>query len=195
MTCPTDKGIQHLTGLTNLRTLSLQSTDIETQSLNVIKNFTNLTCLNLCGCRFIQDSDAPLIAELKNLTYLNISYNQSISNFAIPHLAQLPNLVVLDLIGCFRVNDNAIPDFEKFPSLQKFDFGGRGEGEFIYRRITDEGVARLTTAINQRMLGLGGDKAKFDSLDPETFVILQMLRDNIMLWTDDEEVTGKSREC
>lgn len=140
-----NSGLRHISNLTTLQSLNLDSRDISDDGLkylprtltsldifsgritdtgcgHIAKICTALKALELCGGG-IGDLGCTFLANLENLTRLNLSQNDRISNRGAAALATLTNLRTLNLSNT-RVNGSALRFFSGLRKLQSLAIYG-----------------------------------------------------------------------
>ena len=91
----TEKGLEQLEFLKNLRSLDLHDTNLDDDSFQRICNLTNLEVLWM-GMTRVSDKGMKFIENLRNLTQLNI-YDTQITEKGLEHIGKLPNLMYLQI--------------------------------------------------------------------------------------------------
>jgi len=139
----TDAGLRHLSGLTNLRALNLESTAITDAGLAELNRLTALEHLSLMGTG-VTDAGTGQLAALTNLKQLELtSTNVTGSGFA--KLKGLTHLAVLDLQET-ELTDEGVEQLTAFPRLWHLAIASP--------HVTDAGVAHLKGMTSLRTLGL-----------------------------------------
>ncbi|PRQ36253.1 putative P-loop containing nucleoside triphosphate hydrolase, leucine-rich repeat domain, L [Rosa chinensis] len=82
------------------------------------KNFSRLTCMNLCHCTSLKK--LPDLSGIPNLKELDLSGCESLKE--LPDLSGIPNLKKLDLSGCESLKK--LPDLSGIRNLIEFDLSG-----------------------------------------------------------------------
>ena len=72
----TDAHFRLLTGMVNMRILSIGRNGISDQVMRVIRQMKNLVELNLGGCGLVSDAGIKAIRGLKQIQYLNIDKDE-----------------------------------------------------------------------------------------------------------------------
>jgi internalin A len=178
----TDAAIAFLRGHHQLKTLNLRGTDVTDTSLAYIAELTNLRSLDIS---FTQITDVGLehLASLPQLEELNLGGNK-ISGVGLHVLKLLPKLKKLSFYGIQRRNagwcwapvltDLELETISRLTALEDLNLGfgvalgtprpndlGPADGEAECRiaggtRITDFGLAKLTTLEKLKHLDLSG---------------------------------------
>jgi Leucine-rich repeat (LRR) protein len=137
VTRTTKRGLNQLSGLTNLQTLSVvsglslaESGGIDEVPLN-LSAFTNLKTLSLSGLS-LQDMDVASMAGLRHLEWLNL--NGTFTEETLSYLKDLSELKLLDITGVTCVNGEGLAQLGGLKRLEDLTVRGR---------ITDTALARL----------------------------------------------------
>ncbi len=128
----TGAGLVHLSGLKNLRELTLPPTFTDA-GMSHIQEFTALERLKLVGTQ-ITDDGMKHLRGLKRLYYLDLC-NTQITDAGIVHLRGLTNLVVVDLGGT-RITGAGLQHLARATKLERL-------GLWETAGITDAGIAHL----------------------------------------------------
>jgi hypothetical protein len=106
----TDAGLVHLRGMTGLRVLTLNDSDVTDAGLAHLRGLTKLEGLDL---RNAKATDAGLVhlQGLKKLEVLDLS-NTQVTDAGLVHLERLTELIYLDL-GNTRVTDAGVAELDK----------------------------------------------------------------------------------
>lgn len=135
-----DKGLAHLSSLTNLRELRLAQTRVKGTAL---APFVNLRRLDLNYSSF-DDSGMSSLAHMKQLERLSVR-DTLVTDAGLRHLAGLTNLVSLDLYGA-KITDAGVKHLANLKKLQQLNLLGA--------TITDEGLETLASLPELRELNL-----------------------------------------
>ena len=139
-------GFAHLANLKNLRTLSLDGTNVDDEAaLSSLKDLTALTEINL-EATMISDAGTQFLSTLINLEYLNLN-GTMISDTSLSQLAGLPALSRLALNGT-RLNGAGLAYLKGLPRLEELNLESTGVG--------NAGLAHLAGAISLKLLHLKG---------------------------------------
>lgn len=139
------RDIELLSGLPNLRRLSLAQTRASAGTFEEIKNLPNLRQLDLTAT-LAGNAEVRQIAELKRLEALSLS-DTRITNRALSYLKELPQLAELALANT-RIGDEGIAHLEEISTLKKLNLGNV--------RVSPQGILRLRKALpNTAMEGSG----------------------------------------
>jgi len=201
----TDAAIAFLRGHRQLKTLNLRGTDVTDTSLAYIAELTNLRSLDIS---FTQITDVGLeyLASLAQLEELNLGGNK-ISGVGLHVLKLLPKLRKLSFYGIQRRNagwcwapvltDLELETISRLTALEDLNLGfgvglgtprpndlGPADGEAECRiaggtRITDFGLAKLTTLERLKHLDLSGAAITANGL--KTLASLRNLQ-RLSLW-------------
>lgn len=112
----TDNDLQNITGLTELRSLSLWGCEKITNAATVyINNFKELRSLELGMTQFTQ------IGKLKDLAHLKYLYIEGtrITDSDLKAITHFPNLTELDMLDCTMITDKGITNLKKLKHLKK----------------------------------------------------------------------------
>jgi hypothetical protein len=160
----TDKGLVHVGGLTQLRTLSLGQTNIGDEGLSYLRDLTNLENLNLHGTKITNEGLVHL-RGFKKLWQLSLDSTE-LSDEGLAHLRELPitNLIIsntkvkgaglahlaghptLGTIGAEK-NDIHPQHFKHLADLPNLSWLSIGMPE-----VTDEAITNLQQLKNMRYL-------------------------------------------
>ncbi|MCC7418722.1 MAG: hypothetical protein IT428_00435 [Planctomycetaceae bacterium] len=92
-----DAGLRKLLPLKKINYLDLQSQEITSEGLEVLKGFPELEHLYLAG-NPIGDSGLPALEAIPKLNWLSLEYCGSVTDQGVPHLKKLTGLKVLALL-------------------------------------------------------------------------------------------------
>ncbi len=106
---------------------------------------SNLTSLELLGCRNITDDGLKEVSKLKNLTWLNLRWC-NITNEGLKEVSKLENLTSLNLSWC-NITDDGLKDVSKLKTLTSLSLSG-------CRKITYEGLKEVSKLENLTSLNL-----------------------------------------
>ena len=146
----THEGIEHLTGLQNLRTFDIEGCNSLTDNtLKSVAKFKRLTALNLNSCCKFTAEGIDSLIELRTLRELNVRRcSQLITDDTLARLAEkLPNLIILDIGQCPEVTDEGLKSVAKLLKLRELDLE-----ECL--PITNEGLKSVAKLLKLRKLNL-----------------------------------------
>jgi hypothetical protein len=130
----TDAGVEHLSGLHNLKSLHISNSRISDGALRIFGQFDNLEELSLQGNHF-SDNGLAYLAGLHKLR--SLWANSGTTNFSdrgLDHLAQLSQLETLAIQGDSLTDDG----LEKLVTLKSLKWVMVSSNT-----VSEEGVARL----------------------------------------------------
>jgi Leucine-rich repeat (LRR) protein len=133
----TDAHLEPLQGLTNLRSLSLISTQVTGGGLAHLLPLTKLKRLSLYNSANVQDPGLLYVARFKQLESLNLNYTK-ITDAGLAHLKTLTSLENLDLYGT-GVTDAGVVHLKALKSLKTIDLRTSG--------VTNAGQEELLKAL------------------------------------------------
>jgi len=131
----TDAGLEHLEGLTNLKTLYLRKTLITDDGLERLKTLTNLEELMLDHSQ-ITDAGLEHIKEFTNLKKLWLGETQ-ITDAGLEHLQELSNLEQMCLERT-QITDAGLEHLKALPNLGYLDVSDT--------QVTDDGIKSMKLA-------------------------------------------------
>jgi Leucine-rich repeat (LRR) protein len=163
-----DSGMAHLKGLTQLRALSLNDTQVGDLGIEKLKNLTKLERLNLRGTR-ITDRGLKHLQRFKNLRVLNLARTK----VTAAGLKNIENLVNLEILYLYKteIGDEGMTYLAKMGKLRELwpsgafaDQGlktlaglkGLRKLELAHTKVTDRGMLHLATMNGLEWLGLIG---------------------------------------
>lgn len=150
----TDAGLQHLSGLRNLRELSLYYAEyISEDGLAVLKQFPALQRLNLRGTR-VGSKVFEHIAHLKELRELDLGFTE-ITDDGFDQLVGLEKLERL-VIGGNRLTGECLQTLLQIPALRDLDVGGtqRVDSGLWGLALTDQNLSRIGRLRQLRRLSI-----------------------------------------
>ena len=117
----TDKGIEsiaeHMQGLQELVLNETLTTD---KGLQAVSKLSSLHTLSLRGCQYISDQGLKALVTLTSLEELNIESCQHITARGVTKIDELPSLLKLDMIGCSAEKElTKLP--KSFAKVEKID--------------------------------------------------------------------------
>ncbi|HWE00427.1 MAG TPA: hypothetical protein VG345_15355, partial [Bryobacteraceae bacterium] len=148
----TDKGMEGLAELKNLRRLLLRDTLVTDEGLKSLGNLTRLEELDLSGAR-VTDKGVEYLRNLKSMRRLNLLGAQ-VSDASIDVLAGMPHLEVLNLYRT-RITNAGLAKLQSLKALSDIDLR--------YSRVTSNGVEALRAAVpalKVRFAGAATPRAK-----------------------------------
>ena len=141
----TDKGMESLASLKNLRRLLLRDTLITDEGLKYLAGLTNLEELDLSGTR-ITDKGIESLRGLKNMRRLNLLGAQA-SDAAMDVIAGMPHLEVLNLYRT-HVTNTGVAKLRGLKELTDLDLR--------YSRVTSNGIDSLRAALPKTKVQFAG---------------------------------------
>ena len=118
----TDNGLQHLTKLKGLRSLSIQNHQLITDAgISALSTLRLLESFDMSSCTRITNESLSSVARMSQLRKLVLRNSESISAPGICHLKVLPHLVHLDLHACMEVDDQCMEHVSGIVTLQWLD--------------------------------------------------------------------------
>jgi len=160
-----DRCMPHLAGLTGLKELMLQWTNITSKGMRFIKDMKSLECL--CTPAEITDTGLRYVSQLPSLKRLYIKRNK-LTNRGLRHLAKLPTLEELEL-GGKNIGDDGLVHLANLSSLRYLLlWGGFTDAGIVYlqkvpslkiiyinsRQFSDVGLRHLAKLPNLENIGL-----------------------------------------
>lgn len=142
-TAVTDRGLQHVSGLTDLEWLDVAHTAVGDAGLAHFRSATRLKRL-LAGHSRISDAALETIAGFRELEFLDLSGTQ-ITDAGLEHLRSLTKMQELGL-GQTQISDAGLEHLSELKNLETLDVSGT--------RITVEGLQRLKQSL-PRLNGKG----------------------------------------
>jgi uncharacterized protein YjbI with pentapeptide repeats len=137
-----DTGLQHLSGLIEMETLSLTGTRIRGYGLSAASGMTKLKTLSLEGSLI---GDAGL-EKLKGLSIDKLDLSETpVTDKGLKWLAECPNLQSLKLRGT-KITDAAFASLSKLKALNDLDISGTS--------VTGVGIAQLKELVDLGSLNL-----------------------------------------
>lgn len=130
----TEKGLQCLAGLTQLRELDLQKTGVSDEGLKHLEKLTNLQSLSFYWDLGITDKGLRHLQGLTALRHLDLSSCSEVTGAGLTHLSNLRNLHYLNLSDT-KISDDDLIHLQKFRNLNTLILH--------YTKISDKGLARL----------------------------------------------------
>jgi hypothetical protein len=207
----TNAGVAHFAGMTNLRVLSLQDTQVDDAGLEQLKGLTNLEDLTLFKARVTAKGLASL-SGLTKLKRLNLRAT-GIDGTGLRHLKTLQNLKVLDLsetavsnegleelagltqledlnLWATRVGDAGMPSLCQITSIKRLNLDNVGYPDKDIA-LTDKGVREMARLANLEWTHLG--KTKIGDAGLEAFQGLAKLKELIVTHCPDVTDAGAAK--
>lgn len=128
----TDAGLANLSGLTELNYLSLNWTQVGDGGLKHLSRMANLGVLYLCDTK-TADEGLLALKGLSKLQWLDLRGTQ-VTDAGVVHLSNLPQLRLLSLHGT-QLTDAGIPSLTELPNLEVLTLS--------HTRVTDAGLPPL----------------------------------------------------
>ncbi len=137
-----DEMLAKLSGLKNIKSATIQNSDITVATLEMFKTWENLTTLDIRRNLKLEDKDLTVIQEFPKLERLNAYYN-SFKNSGVNKISKSTTLKIVDLRGCSDISDSGAKYLARIATLEEvyFRFG-----------ITNDGVAYLAAAPNLKFV-------------------------------------------
>jgi hypothetical protein len=145
----TNKGLTFLAQLTELETLHLSSCKIADQELLLLAKLTRLQTLNLSSCWRITNQGLITLSQLTQLRTLNLSGCANLTDQGLISLEELKNLQILCLSGCFHITDQGLTSLAKLTQLQTLDLS-------LCDQITNQGTTLLAKLERLKIVNLAG---------------------------------------
>jgi Leucine-rich repeat (LRR) protein len=149
------KGLQHVAGLTQLESLSLQgalralySNDEQDLALDCLKGLIQLQELNISCNVVVTDSGLQNLKGLTQLRKLNLSCTP-ITDAGLEYLEGMTDLRELDLTACWKITDAGLRHLKELRKLDKLSLAD-------VEKVTDAGLEHLTALPNLQTLNLRG---------------------------------------
>jgi len=148
----TKRGLNQLSGLTNLQTFSVRSAlgVVETGGIDEVplnlSVFINLKTVQLSGLS-LQDTDVVSIAGLRHLEWLNLE--GAFTEKTLPYLRDLSELKVLDITGIACIDGVGLTQLTGLERLEDLTLRGR---------ITDMALTQLPALASLRSLRIVTDE-------------------------------------
>jgi hypothetical protein len=152
----TDAHLEHLEGLTTLRSLNLYRTRVTGGGLAHLLPLTKLQYLDLAST-YVQDPGLLFVARLPELENLQLR-STAITDKGLAHLKRLTNLKTLSLFQCFKITDEGLLHLKGLSRLNNLDLSYCGE-------ITDQGLAHLKALTSLESLNVRGTKVTQAGMD------------------------------
>jgi Leucine-rich repeat (LRR) protein len=140
-----DRGLAHLTGLTELNTLVMRNYMGSDAGLANLKAFPKLTTLEIKG-PFLTNASLASLGALEQLERLRID-GVNINDLGLPHLRRLDKLVEFSAVGT-GISDRGLDALASIKSLEVINLGRT--------KVTDVGLTRFRENEELRALLLDG---------------------------------------
>jgi len=140
-----DDFVKVLSGLTQLKSVDFESSNITDRSLEILKEFPDIETLSLRQNVKLSDNAVALFAEFPNLKTLNILYNNHLSPASLLKLGKLSSLRVLDVRGC-QVGDDTLYFISKLEHLEEIRIRSN--------QVTNEGIEDIVNCKKLKLLEL-----------------------------------------
>ena len=146
----TDKCLEELEGLTNLKSLNLQDCrQVTNRGLSSVAKLKNLESLNLTYCSQITDAGLKSLEGLSRLKSLNFQGCRQVTKQGLSSVAKLKNLESLKLAWCDQITDADLKALEGLSSLKSLNLERCS-------RVTDEGLSSVGRLKKLESLNLTG---------------------------------------
>jgi hypothetical protein len=113
----TDAGIRPLARVPFLRNLDLSGVPLDGTGFSTFQTHLNLRRVNLAQCQ-VSDAGLAEISRVRNLRDLTLG-GTAVSNRGVGYLRKLPKLQFLDLTGCPGVTTHIMRSLATFPDLRQ----------------------------------------------------------------------------
>lgn len=143
----TDRGLQHLAGLKQLKSLTLSGEVLSGTGLAHLRDLP-LRELVVYSSQRLTDQGIAAIAELKQLTRLDLAWAKALSDDQVAELTKLPALRELSVWGSGQLTDAGLQHISTLPHLESLTFSHA-------RQITSNGISRLAALTKLQELKMG----------------------------------------
>jgi len=140
-----DKDLDLFKKLPNLKTLSLENSQVTNDGLKFLEFVPQLQDLGLRRCTEIDDAGLAALKFLPHLQRLGLLYTRT-TNAGLEHVAPLHDLKVLDLRGCTQISDAGLVHLEGLTNLVDL--------KLRTYSVTDAGMKSLGKLHKLRVLSL-----------------------------------------
>jgi len=144
----TDPDFDCLAALTNLMELNLDSCKVSNASLKSLEYLEKLNLLSLNACE-LSDTGMVSVRNLTNLQFLDLGGVQRITDATIESIHKLNRLEYLVLDGCHQLTDKALNYLSQHPKLQYLSIEDCA-------LVTDDGVVSLSSLADLTLLSTWG---------------------------------------
>jgi len=135
----TTAGVEHLSRMKTLKTLTLDGAPIDEDVADPIRRMKQLQWLSLEGCP-IGDATLAAISDCPDLWYLSLSRTH-VTDEGLADLVKLKKLSVLYLSSCKSVTDEGLKSLKQLPDSENLHLNIQDSG------ITEEGARELQKAL------------------------------------------------
>jgi len=122
-----DTDLRQLSEYPELTTLDLSLTHITDEGMAELKNFHNITDLNLYYAEYVTDQGVAAIKDWKKLKHLNLRGTKS-SDTSLEHIANITSLESLD-VGSTQITDVGLERLTTLTNLRELRMGGNELGD------------------------------------------------------------------
>jgi hypothetical protein len=140
----TDQGLASLRKLTRLRALGLSKSRLTDAGIANLQHMADLEWLDLEGCS-VGDEGMRIVARMTKLQQLNLKNCAHVTDEGLAQIDGLPALECLSLRGA-RITDAGLAYLSHLPRLASLDLS--------YTRITDKGLAHLAALTSLQELSI-----------------------------------------
>lgn len=117
----TDEYIAELKDLKKLTSVTLNNTNIQDASLEVLATLPELTSLDLRRNLKLTNDSLVILQKMPKIEKLYIHYN-SFTNSGVAKLRKIPTLKLVDTRGCIDISDNSAKYLSALPELEEVYF-------------------------------------------------------------------------
>jgi len=132
----TDEYLAELKDLTNLTSVTINNSDIQNGTLEMLATLPELKKLDLRRDLKLDNTSLEILQKMPKLEELYILYN-SFTNSGMNKVSKISTLKVVDVRGCPDISDNGAKYLAKLPEIEELYFRGV---------ISNDGVEKLTAA-------------------------------------------------
>jgi hypothetical protein len=137
----TNEGVEHLSRILTLKTLTLDGAPIDDGVANSIRKMKQLEWLSLDKCQ-VGDATTAAIAECPDLRFLTLSQTP-VTDSGIAELTKLKKLHVLYLSSCKSVTDESVKSLMQLPASEPHSLHLNIQNS----GITEQGARKLQAAL------------------------------------------------
>lgn len=134
----TDKGLQHLSMLKDLKRLTLAGEVLTGTGFKHLNKLGNLTHVTLYSSGCLTDRGIAEIAKMKQLTTLDLNWAAELTDSQLESLSNLKELRGLSIGGSRQITDKGLAHVAKIHQLEQLSFGHS-------KAITPKGISHLST--------------------------------------------------
>jgi putative heme-binding domain-containing protein len=116
----TDKGLRHLSALTELRELDLSRTEITGDGLRYLQNLKKLKILRLFGNRLLRDESLAYLKNLSSLEVLDLDACEHVTDSSVVHLKNVTTLRQLNLAST-DITKSGLMVLRGLPNLRRIE--------------------------------------------------------------------------